>query len=344
MADEEEASNDYNGHLQEAAQPRTASGETLNMVTMSAPAGWCGFHWHPTHAILSDGEHEYQWNARAHRKMRYPQAAAAEEKHPEKIQQRFRIICWEPKIVTWYICWIGVIANTLWVVNGLYATWPEQAGNADPAMISYVTGVIGAFLFIVTGYLGYVEAINQTYADVKLPVKEAESRKFVLPRSHYGQFRSPIGYDEYHVLKHTGKQDRLLQEGYPVVQDHSSKLPLTAPLYENFLQKLGNKTKAEEIVIGRKWDIRMGNHVFGITVDSWEVRDEEKASSGIASSSSRGSTYRWWTWKPDLSYIGIFNALVFFVATLIFFIPAVAWWPMEKNGAKLGKAIVVAYQ
>jgi hypothetical protein len=34
----------------------------------------------------------------------------------------------------------GIVANTFWVVNWLYPTWPYQAATADLTLISYGTG------------------------------------------------------------------------------------------------------------------------------------------------------------------------------------------------------------
>jgi len=137
--------------------PHADDSDTRITVTdATSPWSCCGGSgwWHPTAAVVrtADGV-QYLWNSRAHRKLRYPKGPA--DKHPEKWRHRIKFLGWEPSIVTWWNVWIGVIANTLWVVNGLYATWPGQASSADAAtMISYVTGVVGAFLFIVTGYLG----------------------------------------------------------------------------------------------------------------------------------------------------------------------------------------------
>ena len=148
--------------------------EIVAFDDMSAPC--CRFFplFYPTHADIttdnkSGDSHKYQWNSRDHRKMRYPlhlvpghQDDTTATFHPANFMQRFRLVSYEPFNVTWYICWIGFIANTLWVVNGVYAVWP-MPNAAMNNYITYATGALGAFLFIVTGYLGFVEAINHTH-------------------------------------------------------------------------------------------------------------------------------------------------------------------------------------
>lgn len=157
------AGSDTSLDIEEVAKPRVATGEKIVIEDTSAPNGLCGcLKWHPTQAVVTVDGKKHNWNARNHRKLRFPEAADEPETcHPSGFFGGFRLFCWEPLIVTWYICWIGVIANTLWVVNGVYAVWPEQASKADPNIITFVTGVVGAFLFIVTGYLGTYRAGTQ---------------------------------------------------------------------------------------------------------------------------------------------------------------------------------------
>jgi hypothetical protein len=218
--------------------------------------------WYPTHGEFTANGEEYKWDSRAHRKMRYPVGKGA---HPEYFHNRIRFLGWEPRNVTWYICWLGVIANTLWVVNGIYATWPDTADNSDIAeRTSFATGVVGAFLFIVTGYLGFVEAINHTYAEVTLPPIRTSKhpsvpvRKRLFQHLTHESWRGPLERDERHLCL-----DR-------VTDDNDEK-------------------------------------------------------------NLQASGYRWWAWRPDLHQMGIFNSLVFFVSTIIFFIPASAWLPLSRN-------------
>ena len=165
---------DLAGHddVERQSKQCTKTGDSIVAVDdMSGPC--CPFlpRFYPTHATITTGEsHKYQWNSRDHRKMRYPLHLVqgreddmnATFHHPVSFMQRFRLVSYEPFNVTWYICWIGFIANTLWVVNGVYAVWPT-ANAAFNNYITYATGALGAFLFIVTGYLGFVEAINHTH-------------------------------------------------------------------------------------------------------------------------------------------------------------------------------------
>jgi hypothetical protein len=317
-------------YIEAAVEPSANSGGEMKVESATAPAGFFGHKWHPTQGvILIDGK-TYNWNARAHRKLRFLQAEQAEE-HPAKLLGRVRIISWEPHIVTWYMIWIGEIANTLWVVNGLYATWPEQAKGERAEMISYVTGVIGAFLFIVTGYLGYIEAINQTYADVRPPtdsdaaVRHGPRENFKYPDPMYGEYPSPIGYGKHGKYSEgtsfsQQEQVRLLDLGYPLIQDVSTKHLITAGRMKRFIE-LHSPEETEKAVVGRDFDIRVGDHVIRVCAKSFAkaggeqcLEDEENAIQSLPAPTLQG--YCWWTWQPDLSYIGIFNALVFFVATV----------------------------
>eukprot|EP00978_Attheya_sp_CCMP212_P048441 scaffold520856_cov59-Attheya_sp.AAC.2 len=164
--------------------------------------------WHPTHAILAaqdsqDGSHQrFVWSIRAHRKMRYPIGLGMKSNqsnhisedeedpdnndgstvmvHPPRWQDRLRFASWEPHIVTWHMCWMGVLASSLWFVNG---------------------------------YLGHIEAINHSHAHIVLPPTVVKyksvhqlyssnedsknpwgwGRTFVRPLLTYGQWHSPIG-------------------------------------------------------------------------------------------------------------------------------------------------------
>jgi hypothetical protein len=353
----------------EAAQPFGAGGEPLHAPdeATSAPRSLslCGRSpWHPTHAVLTNKVtgSNYVWNSRAHRKLRFPESALGGDgtHHPRHACQRLRLASWEPHIVTWYNCWIGIVANTMWVVNGLYATWPDQASTADPTLISYGTGVFGAFLFIVCGYLGFVEAINHTFAPVEFPVSSSGSgrstegrTRYLLPPSGFGRHRSPIGFVSERRQK--VKLRELLDAGHPVVEDVKTKHQITAPVLDTFVQRrmarlgaddgeLGGaaprakaeKEAVEAAIVGRKLSIRVGRHVFVATVDSWDSVAEEKRT-------TKSSSYSWWTWTPDLAYIGIFNAVVFFVSTIIFFIPACAWLPMARKGASVAATVFWVY-
>jgi hypothetical protein len=218
------------------------------------------------------------------------------------------------------------MANTLWVVNGLYATWPDTASNGDIAeRTGFGTGVVGAFLFIVTGYLGYVEAINQTYTSVVLPSDDEKDMRqpFHGGAQIYGKWLGPL---EHHV------EDRLrkiLSRGYPLVQDVASSRIVTAPLFERYVEKHGQGG-----LRGRKLSLLIGKHVVDVTVDELNASPEEEKKH-----TDKKVGYCWWTWNPDLRYMGILNALVFFVSTMFFFIPACAWLPMDRNGAPLGATI-----
>ena len=317
----------------DSSEPHTDSGNIMSINKKTTPASLFCHEWHPTHVELTIGTKKYLWNSRSHRKMRLPESLDREA-HPTEIKQRLRFLSWEPKIISWHICWIGFIANTLWVVNGIYATWPD-ASNTDPVMISYVTGIIGAFLFIVTGYLGYIEAINHTHSEVRIPMDEAV-REYVSPSPQLGFWGNPINSG---VSFSDKRQALLIEEGYPILEDVESKQLLSSKVLDLTLQKFGDVVSMEKAVMGRELVVRLGNHVIHANVTGFEAVDDMKSNK----SSTKSSVYRWWTWYPDLHYLGVFNALIFFIATIIFFIPACAWYPMDEKGATTPETIFWVY-
>mmetsp|Transcript_15735 Transcript_15735/g.43410 ORF Transcript_15735/g.43410 Transcript_15735/m.43410 type:complete len:565 (+) Transcript_15735:62-1756(+) len=365
------------------ALPKTSSpGQVIHQQKKGAPGNLLcccfGHSWHATHTTLTlrDGT-QYQYNARSHRKMRF--LVAVDHDIKAKDTPPFRFFCWEPQIVTWYICWIGVIANSLWVINGVFAVWPELTTDFGAEMITYTTGVIGAFLFIVTAYLGYVEAINHTHADVHFPPSEQEHqegpqplqhqetngtcRQFRRPNIRYGQWQNPVA-PEYHEEEEY--ETRLIAQGYPLIQDVETKRLVTPQVFENFFEQYENNAltsaemNAKLFDNGREFDIRIGSHVVRVKPTEWKRLDqteeneysrkvaaEQQATSlhNIASPHNQAmyQGYRWWTWRPDLHHIGIVNALVFFIATILFFLPAALWYPMGEADAPLPSTIFWVY-
>ena len=330
-----------------ATTPRTRVGNSIVSVDdVTGPFCCCPTRmwFYPTHAVITttdehDAEQSYVWNSRSHRKMRYPSHIKSEDSgkshHPIKISHRFHLLSYEPYNVTWYICWIGVIANTLWVVNGLYAVWPELAQTDMGAItITYYTGTVGAFLFIVTGYLGYVEAINHTHDEVRIPSADTGSnrpnnRQIRRQPSSYGVPYHPLGFalskEKSKLLK------QIIQQGYPVVQDDITGHIVTSRLFNRFLENCGDIETMEEQIKGRLLNLQLGEHIFQVRIESLQTNPSNSYRE-ISNARPEESNYIWWTKDPDLHNIGIVNALVFFISTIIFWIPALAWWPMDTLG------------
>jgi len=109
----------------------------LTVKDAVAPSGCCFLgHWfYPSKGTVTVDGVDYQWNSRAHRKLRYMWGPA--EKHPDKWHMRINFLGWEPHIVTWWNAWIGEVANTLWVINGMYAVWPEIGGSSSEIIGEY---------------------------------------------------------------------------------------------------------------------------------------------------------------------------------------------------------------
>ena len=336
--------------------------------TLRGPAASrCGHHkWHPTHALLARKDHAgvmhtFYWDARTHRKLRYLKAAtttstsSSTQYHPASIGHRLSFWSWEPRIVTWYNLLIGIVANTLWVVNGLYAVWPNQAKNASSAraeMISYVTGVVGAFLFIVTGYLGYIEAINQTYAQVRVPTPTTSTSSTSTSTSSSQRFRRSSSSSSFnegwnHPLRHILRDERLLVErllvaaapGLAWVKDTESGHIVTNHwLSEQEEEEGGGEGQS---LVGRPLEIIFGGFTLKVAVQEVNKHSHQQQGQG---QDHQQRMYRWWTWTPDFHELAVVNALVFFIATIIFFIPATVWWPMAKQGtASLASTIFWNY-
>lgn len=343
-------SNTQKTDVEALVAPQTHNRRRIVVSNVQSPGKLCCIQWHPTAATFTVDDFSYRWNSRVHRKLRYPQGP--QEAHPPKWIHRIRFLGWEPHIVTWYICWVGVIANTLWVVNGLYATWPDAVSSGETAeLTSFATGVVGAFLFIVTGYLGYIEAVNQTFSGIVLPKTrdtwdeatapntsnhkntdtKKQLRRFLRPTtSDYGQWISSLAYPEEHLAV-----DRLIRKGYPVVRDDDSEKLITASLFDRFLEK--HSTDASQTLKGRKVSIAIGDHVIHATIDDFDTIKGEIKGMQLA---DNNKGYRWWTWHPDyIHHMGIFNSLVFFVSTILFFIPACVWLPMGRHGASTASLI-----
>lgn len=340
--------------------------------TVLSHRGLGGFFDRPTHARIQDDEtgYIYEWNVRNHRKMRYPEVvpddkSAESPPHPET--GRLRFFTWAPNIITWHICWIGFVANTLWVINGLYAVWPE-INESNATVISYATGVVGALMFIVTGYFGIVEVINQTHSDVDFPHPEKKRKRYKRTKPIYGQRRDPLGHDN-HGLDADETRAFLFESGYPVIFDHETGRLVTGtetvPSSSDDEEEgggAGTSTKEEaapktvderaNAVIGKEYDVLVGNHLFGVTVNSHadiskvDPRKLKMMAGHVAQSMRHLETkdgdddkptrmkdeYIWWTWDNDFHRVAVFNAYIFFISTIIFFIPAVIWYPVDEAG------------
>ena len=304
--------------------PATEHGSRFTVSNARSPSSPPLCHnkvkWFPTHATINVNGTSYEWNSRNHRKLRY----VLGPRHPEKWNHRIVFLGWEPYIVSWYIAWIGTIANTLWVVNGFYATWPGQAATGELAeRVSYGTGIVGSFLFIVTGFLSYVESINHTYSAVivaSTPNHPGSKRQFLPPVYIYGTWpHHPLAQLEDHV-----KLPSLLEHGYPLVQDAESNRIVTAAFLD-------------QAVRGCKLHIRMGERMLHVTVDEIVPFKHQDAVANADAKPQQG--YRWWTWSPDLRHMGIAAATVFFASTILFFIPACAWLPMFNKDAPVGELV-----
>ena len=318
---------DGGADLSATVMPRTGAGRRIEATTAPRRPGCGRCEWRPTHARILVGSTTYDWNGRQHRKLRFPKKAATttrkgsgEEAATDEKAGVFLLWCWEPRVITWYSCWIGIIANTLWVANGVAATWPD--GFKDAGLTSYRTGALGAFLFIVTGYLGYVEAFNHTYSQVRLPDDdEGTERRFAPPRRSYGRWPHPLhlGVRGGTTHSHDVSRARLLERGYPLVEDAATGRLLTRHGCDEAFARLqdedGKCGEEAAALEGQELRIRVGDLVATARVEGVAAAPARTEEARTAVAAAAGG-YRWWTWSPDLHHIEVVNALVFFIATV----------------------------
>ena len=142
----------------------------------------------------------------------------------------------------------------------------------------------------------------------------------------YGISYSPIGFalDQEDALKDKLAK-KIVADGYPLVTDESTGSCVTSSLFDRILKDNGSDLAVTEAKItGRVLDIRLGDHIIRVKIESLSSANKK---------SLEQSHYIWWTNKPDLHHIGVFNSLVFFICTIIFWIPALAWLPMDVLGS-----------
>lgn len=225
----------------------------------------------PTHGIVefANGK-KYYWNSRQHRKLRHIREVVSntsrEEKKSGRTRRRHcyhtRFLSFEPHIVTWWNVWIGFVANTLWIINGAFCVL--QTGPfydvAASLNVSFATGIVGAFLFIVTAYLSIVEVINHAHHAIVEPSEEKKN-----------------------INRKKGKMwSRLSKHVHPFDQQHN------------------NSTGEEE-----------------------EEETYKKVEKDGDTQTTSPHRYSWWTWHPNiLDHISIFSSYLFWVCTILFFIPA----------------------
>ena len=180
-----------------------------------------------------------------------------------------------------------------------------------------------------------MEAINHSHRAVTLPEDDVgEQRHFVRPQRLYGKWPHP--------MLSTGEQMEealLLEEGFPLVQDVKTHEIITGQMLTRY-----KKVHPDlDSLIGQKLDVRAGSHLFHVTVDSVGGVAKDEVDELVKKEEKPDETakgYRWWTWSPDIHQISVFLALIYFIATIIFFVPATAWYPQDKNhDPSVGSAI-----
>jgi hypothetical protein len=179
--------------------------------------------------------------------------------------------------------------------------------------VSYYAGLFGAFLFVITGYLGIVEVLNQNHTDIAFP-DDGKKREYHRTTKLYGKGRSPIRHGN-HGLDNDDAQALIRSDGYPVICKHETGSIITRD----------DPQLNKRAMVGTEIDVVIGNHVITARVVSCEaLRDSQRVDEY-----KQQSPYIWWSWKPDWGHMSVFGAYLFFVCTIMFFVPAAMWYPYD---------------
>lgn len=310
---------------------------------------------HPTSATIRDNEtgQVFTWNSRAHRKMRnvwYHDDTA--------LHHRIRLWCCEPHLISWWNVISNMTANIFWVLNGTYGLFPQISENS--AQVTYAGAVLGGFFLITTNYLNYVEAINNTSCDLRLPRDDDEikhkKRIFRRPQKVYGRFKSPIGHDR-HLVNRDKFRKHLIEMGFPYIESPESKRLLTANDYDKAVKPTMESSTAQDATTASL----STNHENGKADASSASAEEGKNSSLIGSKvnivdsnfvtttqvlnvarnkRTAPKSYQWWTWHPAIEHLGILNAVVGLICALLYMIPMCVSYPWSlRTDISTGKEL-----
>jgi len=182
-------------------------------------------------------------------------------------------------------------------------------------------------MFIITGYLGFVEAINHSHKSIELPEDEQSKRRPSFRRSKalYGNPGHPLLTTSKHL-----DEDSLLEEGYPLVKDVQSGQVVTPQVLTRYSK---NHPGDMSSLVGRKLDIRTGGTVLHVSIEEVDgddlVKNDDDLVKKDKATSETAEGYRWWTWNADMHQLSIFLSVIYFISTGIFFIPATIWYPQD---------------
>jgi hypothetical protein len=290
----------------------------FEVISKKAPLPW----FHPTHAVIKDrvtGE-TYKWNSRMHRKMRHTVPISTETK-----QHSPRLWSCEPHIITWWINLTNEIANVFWTISGIFATWPAENTDASDRVV-YASGIIAGVFMIASCYFGYVEAINHTHSDIRIPGEkhtQVRHRHFIRPRRIYGILPSPLGH-AYNRLDDK-KRERLVEMGFPIVETTSGKLVTMAMLDE-----------AIAAVLKKNEDLSVKEHQVLLRTLNYACTAQAVSVAAVPVQQHR-FPYIMWTWTPAINHVGVLAAHASLVAAVVYLVPMCVGYPLAKNdNAKTG--------
>ncbi|KAL3922836.1 MAG: hypothetical protein SGILL_001991, partial [Bacillariaceae sp.] len=295
----------------------------------------------------------YDWNSRAHRKLRHPFRTDGDDRKDHKANECPKIWCFEPNIVTWHLNQCNQSANTFWVLGSVFTFFPTGVDEETTAKIVYASNTIAGFLLIASCYLAYVEAINHTHSDIRLCDDKGKnetksSRIFRAAHRVYGLFRSPLGYNN-HGLDSPRVRTRLLRMGYPVVESFNTEELISLDIMNEAISgstktENTNGDEDEEAPEDQATNDDQNNPLIGqhvnIRSQEYVVRTRIEGICKVPlTRSPKRSSYIWWTWQPALNQVGVLCALIGFVSSLVYFIPMVLVYPLAQSEASTGVTV-----
>ncbi|KAL3914338.1 MAG: hypothetical protein SGARI_000171 [Bacillariaceae sp.] len=275
---------------------------------------------------------------------------------------RFRLACYEPHLVSWWNVVVNNTANVFWVLNGTYNLFPQIASSSDTAArVTYAGAVLGGFFLIVTNYLSFVEAINNTSCDVRIGGgnhrddddkkhrRHRRRRFFRRPRKLYGRFTSPIGYNNDNHQDDKFRR-RLMEAGFPYIENEEGHLVTTCD-YDRAVAvpvalERGERSSAT-VASGDEDAAEKGNAggisnststattvpLIGKTVsivdDNFCTTTKIVAITQNSESVLSKLSYQWWAScsSTPFEYVGVLTSYVGVWCGILYFIPMCASYP-----------------
>jgi len=316
---------------------------------------WAPMKWmHPTRAIVQDQEtgEVYEWNSRAHRRMRTMWFANQDQQRPRQKIRFFRV---EPHLISWWVTVSNMAAATWWVINGTFGLWPGATSSDErSAKLSWAAAIVAGFFLITTNYFTLVEAINNCHAEIRKPLldkRRRDKRTFQRQDKVYGHYKSPINHNN-HGVDTLKTRRHLLHAGFPYIEDPATGKLVTTDDYSRaisqYIEQMSTSVKAPDeennhndveegveipevnssnhptTLIGRK--VHINDSTFVCTTSVTEV-SLNKAHDELLSR----NYYDWWSWTPAWDHVGVISGYVGVLMAILYFIPMTAAYPLGQR-------------